>query len=55
LTECLKQHKQVSIDCALTGRHIPSGIVGSAGVLVGELFEVAIEFDQKIAGTPSCC
>jgi hypothetical protein len=33
----------------------PSGIVGSTGVLLGELFELPMEFDQKIAGTPSCC
>jgi hypothetical protein len=34
---------------------VPSGIVGSTGVLLGELFELPTEFDQKIAGTPSCC
>lgn len=34
---------------------LPSGIVGSTGVLLGELFELPMGFDQKIAGTPSCC
>jgi|SRR5579862_1715339 hypothetical protein len=34
---------------------LPSGIDGSTGVLLGELFELPIEFDQKMAGTPSCC
>jgi hypothetical protein len=38
-----------------TNRTIPSGMLGSVGVLLGELFELPIEFDQKIAGTPSCC
>jgi len=50
----MKRKREESLGVG-TWEELPSGIAGSAGVLLGEEeLEVPIEVDQKSEETPSC-